>query len=75
MIYIFVVALLLVVVSLLTIAGVVVEIRNLLRQDLWESWGTMVRRTFDGEHEIIVHPLPSSRKRKGGFGPDDPPRM
>lgn len=75
MVYIFIVALLLVVASLLTIAGVVVEIRNLLRQDLWEGWGKMVQRTFNGDSEIIVRPLSPSKKTKGGFGPDDPPRM
>jgi len=75
MIYIFVVALLLIVASLLTIAGAVIEIRNLLRRNLEEEWSRMVQHTFGGDSEITVRPLPPRRKKEGGFGPDDPPRM
>ena len=48
MIYIVAVLFLLVVTTLLTIAGAVVEIRNLLRRNLEEEWGRLVQHTFGG---------------------------
>lgn len=71
--YILIVFFVIVGAAVIHIANRVGRIHDLMREDHKKSWGDLMRKTFGGESEIIVKP--AREKKKGGFGPDDPPRL